>query len=43
MNMVGNIGAALSAIVFPMFANANHFFYMAAGINLICTELSNQF
>jgi ACS family glucarate transporter-like MFS transporter len=34
MNMVGNIGAALSAIAFPMFANANHFFYMAAGINL---------
>jgi len=33
MNMVGNIGAALSAIAFPMFANANHFFYMAAGIN----------
>ncbi|NQV34877.1 MAG: MFS transporter [Phycisphaeraceae bacterium] len=34
MNMVGNIGAALSAIAFPMFANANHFFLMAAGINL---------
>jgi ACS family glucarate transporter-like MFS transporter len=34
MNMVGNIGSALSAIAFPLFANANHFFYMAAGINL---------
>ncbi len=34
MNMVGNIGAALSAITFPMFANANMFFVMAAGLNL---------
>lgn len=39
MNMVGNIGAALSAIAFPMFANANHFFYTAAGINLIAIVL----
>ena len=40
MNMVGNIGAALSAIVFPLLQNpqtgsANTFFVLAAGLNLI--------
>ncbi len=38
MNMVGNIGAALSAIVFPLLLNketgsANNFFMLAAGLN----------
>ncbi len=40
MNMVGNIGAALSAIVFPLLQNAqtgsaNAFFVLAAGLNLV--------
>jgi MFS transporter, ACS family, glucarate transporter len=40
MNMVGNIGAALSAILFPLFLNpvtgsANAFFVLAAGLNCI--------
>jgi ACS family glucarate transporter-like MFS transporter len=40
MNMVGNIGAALSAIVFPMLLNsetgsANRFFILAAGLNIV--------
>ena len=40
MNMVGNIGAALSAIMFPLFLNeatgsANSFFIMAAGLNIL--------
>ena len=40
MNMVGNIGAALSAIMFPILLNeetgsANTFFVMAAGLNFI--------
>ncbi len=40
MNMVGNVGAALSAIVFPLLQNAqtgsaNTFFVLAAGLNLI--------
>ncbi len=40
MNMVGNIGAALSAIVFPLLLNketgsANNFFMLAAGLNFI--------
>ncbi|UCG55643.1 MAG: MFS transporter [Phycisphaerales bacterium] len=40
MNMVGNIGAALSAIMFPLFLNertgsANSFFVFAAGINFV--------
>jgi ACS family glucarate transporter-like MFS transporter len=40
MNMVGNIGAALSAIMFPFFqdeatGSANRFFVLAAGINFI--------
>lgn len=40
MNMVGNIGAALSAIMFPFFLNeqtgsANSFFVLAAGINFV--------
>ena len=40
MNMVGNIGAALSAILFPLFINAetgsaNAFFVLAAGLNCI--------
>jgi ACS family glucarate transporter-like MFS transporter len=40
MNMVGNIGAALSAILFPFFQNevtgsANSFFIMAAGLNVV--------
>lgn len=39
MNMVGNVGAALSAIVFPLLQNpqtgsANAFFVLAAGLNL---------
>lgn len=39
MNMVGNIGAALSAIVFPLLLNdktgsANRFFMLAAGLNV---------
>ncbi|MBE0536290.1 MAG: MFS transporter [Phycisphaerae bacterium] len=34
MNMVGNIGAALSAIMFPFFKDANVFFLLAAGLNL---------
>ena len=40
MNMVGNIGAALSAITFPLLLNektgsANAFFILAAGLNLV--------
>jgi ACS family glucarate transporter-like MFS transporter len=40
MNMVGNIGAALSAIMFPFFqnevtGNANSFFFLAAGLNVL--------
>lgn len=40
MNMVGNIGAALSAIVFPLLLNeetgsANTFFMLAAGLNVV--------
>jgi len=40
MNMVGNIGAALSAIIFPLLLNeetgsANTFFILAAGLNFI--------
>lgn len=40
MNMVGNIGAALSAIMFPFFqneatGNANSFFILAAGLNVL--------
>ncbi|MBM4029341.1 MAG: MFS transporter [Planctomycetes bacterium] len=40
MNMVGNIGAALSAILFPFFQNAqtgsaNAFFVLAAGLNFV--------
>ena len=39
MNMVGNIGAALSAISFPLLlsatGNANRFFMMAAGLNVV--------
>ncbi len=40
MNMVGNIGAALSAIMFPLFQNdvtgsANSFFVLAAGLNVV--------
>lgn len=40
MNMVGNIGAALSAIVFPLLLNAetgsaNAFFTLAAGLNCV--------
>jgi len=40
MNMVGNIGAALSAIMFPFFQNettgsANSFFVLAAGFNFV--------
>lgn len=40
MNMVGNIGAALSAILFPFFQNvetgsANSFFVLAAGLNFV--------
>lgn len=40
MNMVGNIGAALSAILFPLFLNpvtgsANAFFGLAAGLNCV--------
>ena len=40
MNMVGNIGAALSAIAFPLLLNeetgsANTFFMLAAGLNLV--------
>jgi ACS family glucarate transporter-like MFS transporter len=40
MNMVGNIGAALSAITFPLLLNektgsANAFFVLAAGLNLV--------
>lgn len=40
MNMVGNIGAALSAIVFPLLLNketgsANNFFMLAAGLNFV--------
>ncbi len=40
MNMVGNIGAALSAIVFPLLLNqqtgsANRFFVLAAGLNCV--------
>ncbi|HEC03950.1 MAG TPA: MFS transporter [Phycisphaerales bacterium] len=40
MNMVGNIGAALSAIMFPFFqneatGNANSFFVLAAGLNVL--------
>jgi len=40
MNMVGNIGAALSAIAFPLLQNedtgsANTFFVLAAGLNII--------
>lgn len=39
MNMVGNIGAALSAIMFPLLwneatGNANRFFMLAAGLNI---------
>jgi ACS family glucarate transporter-like MFS transporter len=39
MNMVGNIGAALSAIMFPLLLNeetgsASAFFVLAAGLNL---------
>jgi nitrate/nitrite transporter NarK len=40
MNMVGNIGAALSAIMFPILLNeetgsANTFFILAAGLNFV--------
>jgi ACS family glucarate transporter-like MFS transporter len=40
MNMVGNIGAALSAIIFPLLLNeetgsANMFFVLAAGLNFV--------
>jgi ACS family glucarate transporter-like MFS transporter len=40
MNMVGNIGAALSAIMFPILLNeetgsANTFFMLAAGLNFV--------
>jgi nitrate/nitrite transporter NarK len=40
MNMVGNIGAALSAIIFPLLLNeetgsANTFFVLAAGLNFV--------
>lgn len=40
MNMVGNIGAAVSAIIFPLLldkttGNANRFFYLAVGLNLV--------
>ncbi|UCD49823.1 MAG: MFS transporter [Phycisphaerales bacterium] len=40
MNMVGNIGAALSAIAFPLLQNeqtgsANTFFVLAAGLNVV--------
>jgi ACS family glucarate transporter-like MFS transporter len=40
MNMVGNIGAALSAIVFPLLldqqtGSANRFFVLAAGLNCV--------
>ncbi|HUV63249.1 MAG TPA: MFS transporter [Sedimentisphaerales bacterium] len=40
MNMVGNIGAALSAIAFPLMLNqqtgsANRFFVLAAGLNCV--------
>lgn len=40
MNMVGNIGAALSAIMFPLLwneatGNANRFFMLAAGLNVV--------
>ncbi len=40
MNMVGNIGAALSAIAFPLLqnqetGNANTFFVVAAGLNFV--------
>ncbi|NLX12589.1 MAG: MFS transporter [Phycisphaerales bacterium] len=40
MNMAGNIGAALSAILFPVFqdsqtGNANAFFFIAAALNLV--------
>ena len=40
MNMVGNIGAALSAIIFPLLLNeetgsANNFFILAAGLNFM--------
>jgi ACS family glucarate transporter-like MFS transporter len=40
MNMVGNIGAALSAIMFPLLQNsetgsANTFFTLAAGLNFV--------
>lgn len=40
MNMVGNVGAALSAIVFPLLqdaqtGSANAFFALAAGLNLV--------
>jgi ACS family glucarate transporter-like MFS transporter len=40
MNMVGNVGAALSAILFPFFLNkatgsADSFFILAAGINVV--------
>lgn len=40
MNMVGNIGAALSAIAFPLLLNketgsANTFFVLAAGMNVV--------
>jgi len=40
MNMVGNIGAALSAITFPLLQNketgsANTFFVLAAGLNFV--------
>ena len=40
MNMVGNIGAALSAITFPLLlsektGSANAFFILAAGLNLV--------
>jgi len=40
MNMVGNIGAALSAIIFPLLLNeetgsANAFFVLAAGLNFV--------
>ena len=40
MNMVGNIGAALSAIMFPFLQNtetgsANTFFFVAAGLNFV--------
>jgi ACS family glucarate transporter-like MFS transporter len=40
MNMVGNIGAALSAITFPLLQNeetgsANTFFMLAAGLNFV--------